>query len=43
MSLLTGARSERNLRMYKKAGYRFDRVQPDDAGVVRLSKPVRRR
>jgi tRNA (guanine37-N1)-methyltransferase len=43
MSLLTGARSERNLRMCKKAGYRFDRVQPDDAGVVRLSKPVRRR
>lgn len=41
-SLLTGARSERNLRMYKKAGYRFDRVQPDDTGVVRLSKPVRR-
>ena len=33
----------RNLRMYKKAGYRFDRVQPDDTGVVRLSKPVRRR
>jgi tRNA (guanine37-N1)-methyltransferase len=43
MSLLTGARSQRNLRMYKKAGYRFDRVQPDDTGVVRLSKPVRRR
>jgi tRNA (guanine37-N1)-methyltransferase len=43
LSLLTGARSERNLRICKKAGYRFDRVQPDDAGVVRLSKPVRRR
>ena len=43
LSLLTGARSERTLRMCKKAGYRFDRVQPDDAGVVRLSKPVRRR
>jgi tRNA (guanine37-N1)-methyltransferase len=43
MSLLTGARSQRNLRMYKKAGYRFDRVQPDDTGVVRLSKPVRQR
>jgi len=42
-SLFSGARSERNLRMYKKAGYRFDRVQPDDTGVVRLSKPVRRR
>ena len=42
MSLLTGARSQRNLRMYKKAGYRFDRVQPDDAAVVRLSRAVRR-
>jgi tRNA (guanine37-N1)-methyltransferase len=43
VSLVTGARSEANLRMCKKAGYRFDRVQPDDTGVVRLSKPVRRR
>ena len=43
LSLVTGARSERTLRMCKKAGYRFDRVQPDDAGVVRLSKPLRRR
>jgi tRNA (guanine37-N1)-methyltransferase len=42
VSLVTGARSEANLRMCKKAGYRFDRVQPDDTGVVRLSKPVRR-
>lgn len=43
VSLVTGARSEANLRMCKKAGYRFDRVQPDDTGVVRLSKPLRRR
>ena len=43
LSLVTGARSERTLRMCKKAGYRFDRVQPDDAGLVRLSKPLRRR
>ena len=43
LALVTGARSEANLRMFKKAGYRFDRVQPDDTGVVRLSKAARRR
>jgi tRNA (guanine37-N1)-methyltransferase len=42
LSLFTGARSIDNLRMYKKAGYRIDREQPDDPGVVHLSKPVRR-
>jgi tRNA (guanine37-N1)-methyltransferase len=40
--LFTGAGSVDNLRMYKKAGYRRDRVQPDEPGVVRLSKPLRR-
>jgi tRNA (guanine37-N1)-methyltransferase len=43
MSLVTGGRSERNLRMFKRSGYRFDRAQPEDTAVVRLSKPVRRR
>ena len=38
-----GARREATLRAVKKAGYRFDRVQPDDTGLVRLSKAVRRR
>ena len=42
VSATTGARSEAGLRMCKKAGYRFDRVQPDDTAVVRLSKPARR-
>ena len=41
LSLFTGAGSERNLRMYRKAGYRLDRHQPDTPGVVHLSKPVR--
>jgi tRNA (guanine37-N1)-methyltransferase len=41
MSLVTGAGSARNLRTYRRAGYRPDRDQADDAGVVRLSKPVR--
>ncbi len=43
LSLFTGAGSEANLRMYRRAGYRPDRVQPDEAGVVHLSRPVRRR
>ncbi len=43
VELFTGSASADNLRMYKKAGYRRDVVQPDEPGVVRLSKPVRRR
>jgi tRNA (guanine37-N1)-methyltransferase len=43
LSLFTGAASVSNLRMYHRAGYRRDRVQPGDPGVVRLSKPGRRR
>ena len=42
VSVTTGARSEAGLRMCKKAGYRVDRVQPDDTAVVRLSKPALR-
>jgi tRNA (guanine37-N1)-methyltransferase len=42
VSLFTGAHSEANLRMYRRAGYRRDREQPDDTGVVRLGKPLRR-
>lgn len=38
-SLFTGAGSARNLRMYKKAGYRRGTPSPD--GTVRLSKPRR--
>jgi tRNA (guanine37-N1)-methyltransferase len=40
---VTGFRSEDNLRMYRRAGYRPEREQPTVAGVVRLGKPVRRR
>jgi tRNA (guanine37-N1)-methyltransferase len=40
LSLVTGAGSASNLRMYKRAGYRRDRVQ-DEPGVVHLSKPAR--
>ncbi|GAB3488546.1 tRNA (guanosine(37)-N1)-methyltransferase TrmD [Flexivirga lutea] len=36
-SLLTGARSERNLRMYRKAGFRVV-ARDDPEGTVRLSK-----
>ena len=36
-------RASDNLRMYKRAGYRRDREQPEDPGVVRLGKPLRRR
>jgi tRNA (guanine37-N1)-methyltransferase len=42
LSLFTGAGSEGNLRRYQRAGYRRDREQPEDPGVVRLSKPLRR-
>jgi tRNA (guanine37-N1)-methyltransferase len=42
LSLLTGAGSAANHRMYKRAGYRLDRTGPDEPGAVRLSKPVRR-
>jgi tRNA (guanine37-N1)-methyltransferase len=39
--LFTGARSTRNLRMYKKSGYRV--LGPyDEPGAVVLTKPVRR-
>jgi tRNA (guanine37-N1)-methyltransferase len=43
LALFTGSGSEANLSMYHRAGYRRDRVQPEDLGVVQLSKPVRRR
>jgi tRNA (guanine37-N1)-methyltransferase len=43
LSLFTGSASADNLRMYHRAGYRRDRVQPDDPGVVHLSKAIRRR
>jgi tRNA (guanine37-N1)-methyltransferase len=42
VSLFTGAHSAANLRMYRRAGYRRDREQPDDPAVVRLGKPLRR-
>ena len=42
VSLFTGARSAENLRMYRRAGYRREHEQPDEPGVVRLGKPVRR-
>ena len=42
LSLFTGSRSESNLRLYQRAGYRRDREQPAETGVVHLSKPVRR-
>jgi tRNA (guanine37-N1)-methyltransferase len=41
LSLFTGAASADNLRMYHRAGYRRDRAQPDDPGVVHLSKAIR--
>jgi tRNA (guanine37-N1)-methyltransferase len=40
-ALVTGAGSARNQRIYKKAGYRV-RGEPEP-GVVRMTKPVRRR
>ena len=42
LSLFTGAGSAANLRMYQRAGYRRDPAQPEEAGVVHLSKPARR-
>ena len=41
--LFTGARSTRNQRMYKKAGYSLRGEQPGVPGAVLLSKPRRRR
>jgi tRNA (guanine37-N1)-methyltransferase len=42
LGLFTGAQSVGNLRMYRKAGYRPVREQPDEPGIVQLSKRVRR-
>ena len=36
--LFTGAGSARNIRMYKKAGYRLLGEDPDVPGAVRLTK-----
>ena len=36
--LFTGAGSVRNIRMYKKAGYRLIGADPEVAGAVRLTK-----
>jgi tRNA (guanine37-N1)-methyltransferase len=36
--LFTGARSDDNLRMYRRAGYRPAPAQPEDTGIVRLAK-----
>ena len=41
--LFTGAGSEANQRMYKKAGFRLRRDLPAPPGAVALSKPRRRR
>jgi tRNA (guanine37-N1)-methyltransferase len=41
LSLFTGEGSAANLRMYQRAGYRRDPVQPSETGVVHLSKRVR--
>ena len=41
LSLFTGVGSAANLRMYQRAGYRRDPVQPSETGVVHLSKRVR--
>ena len=40
--LFTGASSEDNLRLYKKAGYRLRGADPEVPGAVRLTKPRRR-
>ena len=42
LALFTGVGSERNLRMYRRAGYRLDAEQPDEQVVAHLSRPVRR-
>lgn len=39
--LITGARSERNRRLYRKAGYRLAPGVPRHAGTVELIKPLR--
>ncbi len=39
--LFTGAGSERNIAMYKKAGYRLRGADPDVPGAVRLTKKRR--
>jgi tRNA (guanine37-N1)-methyltransferase len=41
--LLTGARSMRNQRLYKSAGFRLRPGEGDDPSVAVLTKPVRRR
>ena len=41
-SLFTGARSQDNLRMYKKAGFRLRRDLPAPQGAVLLTKSIRR-
>jgi tRNA (guanine37-N1)-methyltransferase len=41
MSLFTGVGSARNLRTYRRAGYRHDRDRADSPAVLHLSKPVR--
>lgn len=38
-ALLTGARSPRNLRMYKKAGFRLRSPSESDPGLVTLTRP----
>jgi len=40
--LFTGAGSVRNIRMYKKAGYRLLGSDPEVAGAVRMTKRLRR-
>jgi tRNA (guanine37-N1)-methyltransferase len=40
IGVITGARSEGNLRMYRRAGFRPLREQPDPR-LARLSKPRR--
>jgi len=39
ITLFTGARSQENLRLYRRAGYRPEAEQPDP-GVVRMWKPI---
>ena len=39
--LFTGAGSERNIRMYKKAGFRLRADLPSPPGAVLLTKPRR--
>ncbi len=37
--LFTGSRSTRNLRHYRKAGYRTSVIPPSEPGIVVLRKP----